>query len=135
MLFSNSVLFKEAISISIKSFFISLNFCFDSLKKTVIDNIILKNRVVQKTYRENLNEYLIKTDPVTKFITRKLLDLYFLNENVLLCWDYNDFNHEFYSLKNLIVKEVLKPEYKEYSNKAVIQCICGDKELLNKSGY
>jgi len=103
--------------------------------KVVIDNIVTSDRNVNKVFKEYLNEYQLTTDPITKYFSRRLINLHLLNENQMFIWDYNEFNHEYYSNKRVVVKDVSKPDYKTFSNKAVVLAVLQDKILNNKSGF
>lgn len=103
--------------------------------KAVIDNIKLYDRSQVKTYREYFDEYDFTSVPITKMYANRLMQFNLLNENTIFIWDYNSFNHEYFSNIKLIVKEILDPEHKELSNKSIYSVIFADKELKNKSGY
>jgi hypothetical protein len=100
-----------------------------------IDNNIYNTRLQTKVVRENLNEYTLTTNPVTKAYTRKLLDLHLLNENDCYITDYNTFNHEDYVNKRVIVSGVESPEYYEYSKYSKIIAKFEDKIKNSRSFY
>lgn len=102
---------------------------------TEIDNIIYNNREMKRVIRENLNTYEIITDPSLKCITQPLIDRIYLSENKLFISDYNAHNHD-YCLYDLpvIVQESPEVEYYDFSRKAKVTCIVGDK-FKNKRTY
>jgi len=103
--------------------------------KTEVDNVIYNTRLNVKVTRENLNEYTLTTNPISKLFTRKLLDLHLLSENDCYITDNNAFNHEQYVYKRVIVLEVPSPEYYQFSRYAKIVCKFGDKINNTRSFY
>lgn len=103
--------------------------------KTEVDNLVYSNRLTSKVTRENVNEYVLETNPLTNIYSRKLLDFYFLSETNLFITDNNYFNHEVYQLKRVIVKEIQSPEYYPLSNKAKLIVKFEDKIKNDKSFY
>ena len=104
--------------------------------KTEINNLITKGRRVEKTTRENLNEYTLKTDPLEIVVTRRLIDFHFLNEDKLLITDHNAYNHD-YNLfdKKVVLEESAELEYYERNRWAKLTAKFGDREKLDKSYY
>lgn len=102
---------------------------------TEIDNLIYGDRQMKRVIRENLNQYEILTDPVNECELLPLIDLYLLSENELFISDYNAHNFT-YRINDLpvIVEESAEIEYKEFSRKASLKCIVGDK-FKNKRTY
>lgn len=103
--------------------------------RTEIDNVVYNTRLQTSVKRENLNQYEFGSDPIGKLFTRKLLDLYFLSETDLYVTDNNAFNHEQYIYKRVIVNEVPKPEYYQYSRKAKVSALFGDKIVNQKTHF
>jgi hypothetical protein len=103
--------------------------------KTEVDNVIYNTRLNVKVTRENLNEYTLTTNPVSRLFTRKLLDLHLLSENDCYITDNNAFNHEQYVYKRVIVLEVPSPEYYQFSKYAKITAKFGDKINNTRSFY
>lgn len=100
-----------------------------------IDNNIYNTRLQTKVVRENINEYTLTTNPITKAYTRKLLDLHLLNENDCYITDYNVFNHEEYVNKRVIVSAVESPEYFSLSKYSKIIAKFEDKIKNSRSFY
>lgn len=100
-----------------------------------IDNVIFNTRLTSKVVRENLNQYTLNTNPITRMFTRKLLDLILLSENDTYITDYNSFNHEVYTFKRFIVEEVSTPIYEKYSKLAEIIVKFGDKIKNSRSNF
>lgn len=102
---------------------------------TEIDNLIYQSRESKSVIRENLNKYEILTDPLESCFISPLIDLYLLSENELYISDYNAHNHS-YDIKDLpvILEEGPKVEYKEFSRKATLTAVVGDK-FKNKRTY
>lgn len=103
--------------------------------KTEVDNNIYATNLVSKVYRENLNEYIFESNPVSNAFTRKLYDLYFLSEIDLYFTDNNLSNHESYIMKRVITKEVTAPEYPKNTIYCKIIANFGDKIMNQKSQY
>lgn len=102
---------------------------------TEIDNLIYSDRQMKRVLRENLNQYEILTDPINECELLPLIDLYLLSENELFISDYNAHNFT-YRITDLpvIVEESAEIEYYEFSRKASLKCIVGDK-FKNKRTY
>jgi hypothetical protein len=101
-----------------------------------IDNIIYQDRQMKKVVRENLNQYEIKTDPLSEEFIKRLTDLYLLSENQLFLSDHNAHNHS-YRFQDLpaIVEESPEITYYDYARKASLVCIVGDKKKDKRSYY
>lgn len=103
---------------------------------TQIDNLIYQNREMKRVIRENLNEYEIITDPSDECTIKPLVDLYLLSENQLFISDYNAHNHSYrYNDVPVIVQDSPELEYKEFSRKAVLRCVVGDKVKNQRTYY
>lgn len=111
-------------------------FIGDRQPNTEIDNLIYQSRVVKTVTRENLDSYIIGTDPYTDEMIRRLTNLYLLSENEMWISDYNAFNHS-YRVNDLavIVQESPEIDYlDQYQRKAVLTCLVGDR-IKNKRTY
>lgn len=62
---------------------------------TEIDNLIYQDRTMKSVVRENLDTYIITTDPLQECFIRPLTDLYLLSENEMWISDYNAHNHSY----------------------------------------
>lgn len=62
---------------------------------TEIDNLIYQDRVMKSVIRENLDTYIITTDPLLECFIKALTDLYLLSENEMYISDYNAHNHSY----------------------------------------
>jgi hypothetical protein len=102
---------------------------------TEINNIIKNTRIVEKVTEENVNEYTFTSDPISSNFTDRLLDLHFLSANRVSVTDYNTFNHKRYTEKQIVIREVQKPNYLKPSNKAIITAVFGDRRMNQKSAY
>jgi hypothetical protein len=102
---------------------------------TEIDNLIYSDRQMKRVLRENLNQYEILTDPLDECQLLPLIDVYLLSENELFISDYNAHNFS-YRFKDLpvILEESAEIEYKEFSRKASLKAVVGDK-FKNKRTY
>jgi hypothetical protein len=102
---------------------------------TEIDNIIYSNREMKRVIRENLNSYEIITDPVDECYTKPLLEVFLLSENELFISDYNVHNHSYrYNDIPVILQESAEVEYYDFSRRAKVTAIVGDK-FKNKRTY
>jgi hypothetical protein len=93
-----------------------------------IDNLIYQNRVIENVQRENVNNYVLNSDPITSIYTDKLIDLYFLSESELYISEHSPTNH-ISQYKNLPVSisETAEIEYLDQSNLAKINVKLNDK--------
>lgn len=104
--------------------------------KTVVENIISSSNNILATFKENLNEYTFSSVPLLTNHSNHLIDFTFLNGLFYTVWDYNKFNHNLYSGKNIALKEVLDITPKgEHTNKAEIQAVFNDYFQANKMSY
>jgi len=101
-----------------------------------IDNLIYQNREMKSVVRENLNKYIIETDPLEECQISKLTDLLLLSENELFISDYNAHNHSYKILDiPVIVEESPEIDYLDkYQRRAILKCVVGDK-VKNKRTY
>jgi hypothetical protein len=101
-----------------------------------IDNLIYQNREMKSVVRENLNKYIIETDPLEECQISKLTDLLLLSENELFISDYNAHNHSYKILDiPVIVEESPEIDYLDkYQRRAILKCVVGDK-FKNKRTY
>jgi hypothetical protein len=102
---------------------------------TEIDNLIYNDRQMKRVIRENLNQYEILTDPLDECQLEPLIDVYLLSENELFISDYNAHNYS-YKINDLpvIVEESAEITYNEFSRKASLKAVVGDK-FKNKRTY
>lgn len=104
--------------------------------KTVVENIISSGNNILASYKENLNEYTFKSEPVLSSYSSYLLDFNLLNGLFYEVWDYNPFNHDLYSYKRIALKEVLDVDpIDEFSNKIEVQATFNDYVQSNKMSY
>ena len=101
-----------------------------------IDNLIYQNREMKSVVRENLNSYIIETDPLEECQISKLTDLLLLSENELFISDYNAHNHSYKILDiPVIVQESPEINYLDkFQRRAILKCVVGDK-FKNKRTY
>lgn len=101
-----------------------------------IDNLIYQNREMKSVVRENLNSYIIETDPLEECQISKLTDLLLLSENELFISDYNAHNHSYKILDiPVIVQESPEIDYLDkFQRRAILKCVVGDK-FKNKRTY
>jgi hypothetical protein len=79
---------------------------------TEIDNLIYKDRVLRSVVRENLDTYIITTDPLLECFIRPLTDLFLLSENEMYISDYNAHNHSYRILDTpVILQETPEIDY------------------------
>jgi hypothetical protein len=94
----------------------------------IIDNLIYQNRSIGNVQRENLNSYILKTDPLTINYTNKILDLHLLSEAEIHLSDHNPLNHTSeYKNIPLSIAESAEVDYFDYSIYANITCKFNDK--------
>ena len=112
-------------------------FIGDKQPNTEIDNLIYQDRTVQSVVRENLNSYIITTDPLKDEFIRKFTDLYLLSENELFISDYNAHNHNYRILDiPQIVEETPEINYLDrWQRRAVLTCKTGDKRKNKRTYY
>lgn len=104
--------------------------------KTEINNLITKARKVEKTTRENLNQYTLETDPIDVRITRRLIDFHFLNEDTLLISDHNASNHDYLIFDiPVVLEDTAEVDYIKRSRLATLKATFGDRSKLSKSYY
>jgi len=108
----------------------------DRQPKTEINNIVSKNRRVEKSTRENVNNYFLKTDPLDICITRQLVDFHFLNEDDCFVSDYNYHNHDYLIQdKSVELIDSSELEYFRGNRLAKLEATFGDRNLLDKNFY
>ena len=104
--------------------------------KTEISTLISKGRRVEKVTTENLNEYELRTDPVTVCMTRQLIDVHFLNANKMLISDHNSHNHSYLYL-DLPVTQQDTPEmtYTDGTRLASLTVLFSDRVKDQRAYY
>ena len=108
----------------------------DRKPNTEINNLISSNRVVEKTKRENLNKYDLKTDPVNYCTSTKLIDLHLLHGNKFFISDHNQSNHSYQYLDApFSLEETPEMEYYQGNRLTKISVIFGDRTKNQKSYY
>lgn len=108
----------------------------DRQPKTEINNVISKNRRVEKATRENVNNYFLKTDPLDICITRQLVDFHFLNEDECFASDHNYHNHDYLILdKPVAFIESSELDYYRGNRLAKVNATFGDRNLFDKNYY
>lgn len=104
--------------------------------KTDINNLIGKSRKVEKTTRENLNQYTLESDPLPICITRQLIDLHFLNEDECFMSDHSPTNHDYLLFdKPVSIPETPQLNDIEGSRLSYVVATFGDRTLNDKSYY
>lgn len=104
--------------------------------KTDIVNYIDKGRKVVKATRENLNTYVLNSDPVTIAISRRILDFHLLNEDVCYITDHNKYNHDYLIRdKRVVLEESAEVEYITKDRRAKLTIMFGDRSKTQKSFY
>jgi hypothetical protein len=118
----------------------SLRFCGfigDRQTNTEIDNLIYQTRTVKTVVRENLETYIITTDPSSDEIIRRFTQLYLLSENELFISDYNAHNHT-YLINDVpvIVEESPELDYLDrFQRQAILTCQVGDRKKNKRTYY
>jgi hypothetical protein len=108
----------------------------DRQPKTEINQYVDKSRSVVKATRENLNEYTLRTDPVTYCITSRLLDFHLLTEDICYLSDHNSSNHSYqYFDLPVVLEESPEVEYRDKNRLANIVAKFGDRTKLDKSFF
>jgi len=112
-------------------------FIGDGQPNTEINNLIYQDRTVKTVVRENLNSYIITTDPYTNEVLRKFTDLYLLSENELFISDYNAHNNN-YTILDLpqVVEEAPEIDYLDrWQRSAILTCVVGDRKKNKRTYY
>lgn len=112
-------------------------FIGDRQPNTEIDNLIYQNRAVKTVVRENLESYIITTDPLSDEFIKKLTQLYLLSENELFISDYNAHNADYFiNDVPTIVEETAEIDYLDrYQRRAVLTCKVGDRKKNKRTYY
>lgn len=116
---------------------IRFNGSFGDLQpKTVIENEIRSNYVVEKIMRENINVYELRTSLINYEIILKLLKLHLLSQNTCFITDYNpESTSGDYVHKEFILSETPEVTYFKGSRKAKLTASFGDKKQIDRSYY
>ena len=100
-----------------------------------INNLIDKGRVAVKVTRENLNDYMLFTDPISIGMTSQL-DKHFIKEDVTRISDYNRFSHDHEIFdKECVLIDTPKIEPIEKDRRVEIIAKFGDRKMDDKSHY
>jgi hypothetical protein len=112
-------------------------FIGDRQVNTEIDNLIYQNRTVKTVVRENLDQYIISTDPLLPCFISALTDLYLLSENEMWISDYNAHNH-LYNILDIpvVVEEAPEIDYLDrWQRRAVLTCTVGLRTKNRRTYY
>ena len=104
---------------------------------TEIDNLTYQNRTVKTVVRENLDSFIISTDPLQECFITPLTDLYLLSENEMWISDYNAHNHSYNILDiPVVVEESPEIDYLDkYQRRAVLTCQVGLRNKTRRTHY
>lgn len=112
-------------------------FIGDRQVNTEIDNLIYQDRTSKTVVRENLDTYVISTDPLLDCFISRLTDLYLLSENEMWISDYNAHNHS-YKINDIpvIVEEAPEIDYLDrWQRRAVLTCTVGIRTKNKRTHY
>ncbi len=112
-------------------------FIGDRQVNTEIDNLIYQDRSVKTVVRENLDTYVISTDPLQESMITALTDLYLLSENEMYISDYNAHNHSYKILDvPVVVQEAAEIDYLDrWQRRAVLTCTVGIRNKNKRTNY
>jgi hypothetical protein len=112
-------------------------FIGDRQVNTEIDNLIYQDRSVKTVVRENLDTYVISTDPLQECFITPLTDLYLLSENEMWISDYNSHNHSYRILDvPVVVQEAAEIDYLDrWQRRAVLTCTVGLRNKTKRTHY
>ena len=112
-------------------------FIGDRQVNTEIDNLIYQDRSVRTVVRENLDTYVISTDPLRECFITPLTDLYLLSENEMWISDYNAHNHSYKILDvPVVVEEAPEIDYLDrWQRRAVLTCTVGIRNKDKRTHY
>ena len=112
-------------------------FIGDRQVNTEIDNLIYQDRSVKTVVRENLDTYVISTDPLQECFITPLTDLYLLSENEMWISDYNAHNHSYRILDvPVVVQEAAEIDYLDrWQRRAVLTCTVGLRNKKRRTHY
>ena len=112
-------------------------FIGDRQVNTEIDNLVYQDRSVKTVVRENLDTYIISTDPLQECFITPLTDLYLLSENEMWISDYNAHNHS-YKINDVpvVVQEAPEIDYLDrWQRRAVLTCTVGIRNKTKRTNY
>ena len=112
-------------------------FIGDRHVNTEIDNLVYQDRSVKTVVRENLDTYIISTDPLQECFITPLTDLYLLSENEMWISDYNAHNHS-YKINDVpvVVQEAPEIDYLDrWQRRAVLTCTVGIRNKTKRTNY
>lgn len=103
---------------------------------TEVNELITRSRRSVKTTRENLNTYELMTDPILECLTRRILDLHLLGQDLCYVSDHNRTNHSYQYLDREVVLDAEpEVEYIRRSRYAKITAKFADRTKDQKSYY
>jgi hypothetical protein len=104
---------------------------------TEIDNLIYQDRIMKTVQRENLDTYIITTDPLLECFIRVLTDLYLLSENEMYISDYNAHNHSYRILDvPVVLEETSEIDYLDpYQRRAKLTAVVGIRKKNKRTFY
>ena len=112
-------------------------FIGDRQPNTEIDNLTYQDRTVKTVVRENLDTYVITTDPLSECFITPMTDLYLLSENEMWISDYNAHNHS-YKINHVpvVVQESPEIDYLDrWQWRAVLTCTVGLRNKTKRTHY
>lgn len=112
-------------------------FIGDRQTNTEIDNLTYQNRSVKTVVRENLDTYIISTDPLRECLVTPMTDLFLLSENEMFISDYNAHNHS-YKINDIpvVVEESPEIDYLDrFQRRAVLTCKVGLRKKNRRTHY
>jgi len=104
---------------------------------TEIDNLIYQDRVMKTVIRENLDTFIITTDPLLECFIRVLTDLFLLSENEMYISDYNAHNHSYRILDiPVTLEETSEIDYLDkYQRRAKLTAVVGLRKKNKRTYY
>lgn len=104
---------------------------------TEIDNLIYQDRVMKTVIRENLDTFIITTDPLLDCFIRVLTDLFLLSENEMYISDYNAHNHSYRILDiPVTLEETSEIDYLDkFQRRAKLTAVVGLRKKNKRTYY
>lgn len=104
--------------------------------KTEISTLISTGRRVEKITKENLNEYELRTNPLSICMTRQIVDLHLLNEDRILISDHNSSNHSYVYLdKEVTQQDTAELTYTDGTRLASLTALFSDRVKDQRTYY